>query len=270
MLQGLCARYVPDMISLMSGSGRMKQKPSQTSKSHKATKTKGKPRISTVLDSNPDESRASVADSPNDIKALVGQVAEKIAAEDGLTGVPEEVPKKQWWYAPPDSKVRKHFEKILVMETAGHEDKAIAKRLKTTVGSIRQYRYMAKKNGWVSGDGELVDLETELAMNIDRKIVRNVSASLDGQMTNWQTHEMTIAAAKGRGHFKTHEVSKNDGAAMQMIGVKIIMPPLGAGDQRVEISDSTCGGTPAYVEGEIDVQRFDGPDNPKTLPERTG
>jgi transposase len=158
-------------------------------------------------------------------------------------------PTKQPWYRPPDSKARKAFEKIVVLRAAGHDDREIAKRLKTTEGSVRQYVYLAKKNGWSDDDGEPVDVEAEMTFNVERKIVRNISASLDGQMTNWQTHEMTLAAAKGRGIFKNHEKSEATTESMTVVAIKIEMPAIGAVDQ--QIMEKNVGGTPNYVEGEV-------------------
>lgn len=176
------------------------------------------------------------------------------------TTVPVEKPEDQWWWRPRDSKARKVAEKIMVMRAAGHDDKAIAKRLKSTEGSIRQYVYLARKNGWLDDNDEPVDLELDLALNVDRKIVRNIGASLDGQMTNWQTHEMTIAAAKGRGVFKNHEVSKNEGGvSMAVVAIQVVMPPVGAGDQMPEINEEQMGGRAAYVEGDVD-DSSDGPE----------
>jgi transposase len=160
---------------------------------------------------------------------------------------PAEIPENQYWYRPPDSKARKYFEKIAVMRAAGHHDEEIAKRLKTTAASVRQYVYLAKKNGWATDEGEPVDLEAELALNIDRKVVRNINHVLDGGMQNWQAHEMTIAAAKGRGIFKNHE--KNEGGPAQMPIVAIKVEMVGAVQPVVE---ANVGGVPAYVEGEVE------------------
>jgi transposase len=165
-------------------------------------------------------------------------------------------PKDQWWYRPADSKARKVVAKIVVLDAAGHRDEEIAKRLKTTAASVRQYRYLGKKNGWLrvdeDGEEELVDLEAELAMTVDRKIVRNIDASLDGQMTNWQTHEMTMAAAKGRGIFKGDKTSEGVGNALSVVAIQVIMPPIGAGDQKV--IEENIGGAPAYVEGDVETE----------------
>ncbi len=247
----------------------------QTRKTHKSVKTEGNP----PLGAGP-SSGAKTAEPPsfpaNDLKAfLEDALAEapeteltpadpaKKSREVGAldTGVPTEVPEKQWWYRPKDSKARKLVEKIVVMRGAGRDDTYIAKKLNTTPASVRQYMYVARKNGWLDADDEPVDLEVEMALTTDRKIVRNVNAALDGQMTNWQTHEMTIAAAKGRGHFKNHDTAKAAGdGAMHVVALQIIMPPVGAGDQRPEITESQMGGVPAYVEGEVE-------DGAEVLPE---
>lgn len=170
------------------------------------------------------------------------------------TGVPEPLPpQKQWWYRPADSKARKLVEKIVVMDVAGWKSADIAKKLHTTAASIDQYRYIGKKNGWLrineTGEEETVDIEAELAMTVDRKIVRNIDASLDGHMTNWQTHEMTLAAAKGRGIFKGDAAKGVTLSELPLVAIQVIMPPVGAMDQHINEKD--VGGTPAYVEGEI-------------------
>ena len=228
------------------------------SKSHKTRKTApdqalaGKPRKG--LGGAPPLATALALPSAasNKIDEALIAATGTVAAGGIDTGIIEEDPKKQSWYRAPDSKTRTMWNKIAVMDAAGHPDKAIAKKLSTTEGTIQQARYIARKNGWMDDNGEAIDLELELALNIDRKIVRNISASLDGKMTNYQTHETTLKAASGRGIFKTHAVNQNENSApMGMIGIQIIMPALGAGDQKMEIPESMCGGVPSYVDGEF-------------------
>lgn len=170
------------------------------------------------------------------------------------TGIPAEDPTKQWWRRAPDSKTRKVAEKIFVLRAAGHDFAEIAKKLKSTEATMRQAVFVARKNGWVDDQDEPVDTEFEMAMTVDRKVVRNINAALDGQMTNWQTHEMTIAAAKGRGHFKSHEVSKNEGATgLQVVAIQVVMPSLGAGDQMPNVQEDQMGGEPLYLEGDVET-----------------
>ena len=165
--------------------------------------------------------------------------------------VPTVDAKKQWWFREPTSSTRKVVEKIMVMRAVGRPDKEIAKRLKSTVGSVQQAVYVARKNGWLDDNDEPIDLEVELAMSVDRKVVRNIDAALDGSMTNWQTHEMTIAAAKGRGIFKNHENAREPGDAMAVVAIQVVMPPVGAADQLPLVQEDQMGGVPAYTEAEI-------------------
>ncbi len=224
-----------------------------TRKTHKSRKTTPEPA------SEPGPSSVALATVPpippdNPTAAIIAAEAPSLdKALDIATDVPTVDPKKQWWHRPSDSKARKKAEKIAVMRAAGHKSDVIAKRLHTTEGTVRQIMFIARKNGWLDDNDEPVDLEAELAFEVDRKIVRNVSASLDGQMTNWQTHEMTIAAAKGRGVFKTHEVNKNEGVqSMPLVAIQVVMPPVGAGDQLPDIKEDQMGGVPAYFsEGDI-------------------
>jgi hypothetical protein len=225
-----------------------------TSKSHKSRKTgaaKAKPRKS----SGDSPSSAAIVPATPDPSSDVAkpEKGERDAPPAGIgTGAPEELPReKQAWYRPADSKARKHFEKIAIMRAAGRNDAEIAKKLKTTEASVRQYVYLAKKNGWVDDEGEPIDLEAELAINIDRKVVRNISASLDGQMTNWQTHEMTLAAAKGRGMFKSAVADGGNAPnVMSVVQIQIVNPSVGASDQMVV--EENVGGVPAYIEGEVE------------------
>lgn len=160
--------------------------------------------------------------------------------------------KKQWWFRQPDSKARKLAEKIVVHREAGRDDRQIAKILKTTEQTVRQTVYLARKNGWLDANDEPIDVEAEIALNLSRKVVRNLDAALDGQMTNWQTHEINLAAAKGFGIFKNYDVKEGNTEAPNMvIGVQVVMPAIGAGDQKMDIPDNMIGGVPAYVEGEV-------------------
>ncbi len=165
------------------------------------------------------------------------------------------VAEKQYWHRKVGSDTYKQWQKIVVMDEAGRTSADIAKKLGLKdAGSINNIRWLAKKNGWYDASGEPVDMEFELAREIDGKIVRNVSAILDGQMTNWQTHEMTLAAAKGRGMFKNHDKVEGMANAPSVVAIQVVMPPISAGQQQMEIPDGMVGGLPAYIEGEVSGQ----------------
>lgn len=239
--------------------------PNLTTKSHKSRKTgdgQAKPRQRILTETpvsvspSPDEGTSSLVPAttasvaPNIIRSL--EDAKNIIEAGTDTGVPAEKPREQQpWYRPADSKLRKQADKISVMRTAGHNGATIAKRLGTTEGNVRYVEYVARKNGWYDDEDQPVDIEAELTHSIDRKIVRNISASLDGQMSNWQTHEMTMAAAKGRGHFKNHDKVEGGPAVLAPVAIQIIMPALSADQQHV-LDERNIGGVPAYVDGEVD------------------
>ena len=257
--------------------------PVQTTKSHKATKTEtpGKPRqrksiaamigVPPVLleGSSPVESPSSLVPvatasvAPVDIRAsdvaptqaIVAPIPTEGAVEP-TTGIPQPVRREdQPWYRPADSKFRKQSEKIAVHRAAGRKAPEIAKRMGTTEGNIRHIEYIARKNGWYDDDGEPVDLEADMAMSIDRKLVRNIDASLDGQMTNWQTHEMTLELMKRRKVVSDVEQGADPHTGLSVVAIRIEMPAIGAGDQ--VFAEENVGGTPAYLEGDI-TESLDG------------
>jgi transposase len=190
--------------------------------------------------------------SPLTDKPGEGDTKDEPSPESNLVVIVEAplAPKRkedEYWYRPPDSKARKLFEKIAVMREAGRSDAEIAKRLGTTEQSVRQYVYLAKRNGWASDDGEPVDVEAQLAMDVDRRVVRNITTSLDGGMTNWQTHEMTIAAAKGRGIFKNHDKVENSGGpTMDVVAIQIVQV-----QNALPVNEENVGGVPAFVDGQV-------------------
>jgi hypothetical protein len=236
--------------------------PIKTSKSHKSQKTDSQPKprqrnIAGVIAIPGKGSLPAVSPSSDSMVAQASMSPDKLSGDEKketATGIPEEAaPEKQPWYRAPDSKLKPKADKIAVMRAAGTPVSEIAKRLKTTEANVRFIEYIARKNGWYDLEDEPVDLEAELALSIDRKVVRNISASLDGQMTNWQTHEMTIKAAGGRGIFKNHDKDAGTQQQMTVVAIRVEMPPIGAGDQKV--IETNLGGVPAYTEGEVeDVQ----------------
>ncbi len=239
-----------------------------TRKSHKSRQTqmktataKGSP-IALLAESAGGDASSSVPTAPTQtlLPAIQGQDGADLA-ESGMPAgdqtkpvvvLPPPIDAKPYWYRKPDSKVRKMVEKIIILRAAGIVGQALAKKLGTTEGTISQAMYLARKNNWLNDDeSDLNDIEAELALDVERKVVRNISHSLDGGMTNWQTHEMTIAAAKGRGIFKNHEKSENTAApSMTAVAIKVIMPSIGVSDQN--IIEENVGGMPAYIEGEVE------------------
>ena len=233
----------------------------QSRKSHKSRKTAPNPTeqaakapevSETVSDGGSSSTTPATAEPSapsNPITALVKRGDKDNSLAGVETGVLHEDPTKQWWFRSPTAPARKTADKIFTLRAAGRRGPFIAKKLGLTEHNVRQIVHIARKNGWVDELDEPVDLQDELELGVDRKLVRNLNAVLDGQMTNWQTHEVTIAGLKGRGMFKTHEPAKAEEAnVMTAVAIKIVMPPVGAEDQQVE--DEQFEGLPSYIEGE--------------------
>lgn len=213
---------------------------------------------STSSSTDPEATAGAMVPSSNPIVDILNGETDKPGrdAKDTPTGdkpvvvLPPPLPAKPYWWRPDDSKCRKHAEKILVLRGAGHDDATIAKKLKMTEQGVRQYVYLARKNHWVDDNGEMVDLEAKMSIEVDRKVVRNINHALDGGMTNWQTHEMTLAAAKGRGIFKSHDAAEGSASVqIPVVAIQVIMPALGA-EQQV-VNEANVGGVPAFTDGEV-------------------
>ena len=234
-----------------------------TRKSHKpkrqwkSSAEPGNPESSQVIAGSSSSDAAalvpSTSDQAKDVPEALEEAANLVAipvTQGGHSGVlvVKDV-KQEYWYRPPDSKARKLFNKIAVLREAGHEDEAIAKRIGTTPQSVRQYVYLAKKNGWADNDGEPIDLEAEMALNVDRKLVRNLNNALDGGMTNWQTHEVTLELAKRRKVVSDVQDGAGSQALPGVVAIQVVMPALGA-EQQVVV-EGNVGGVPAFLEAEV-------------------
>ena len=127
-------------------------------------------------------------------------------------------PKRQkiYWELPANSDVRAKAAKIMALRISGVSDEQIAKEVGIQPRTLRQYLWLAAKNGWLRFDDPADRLEYELAP----KIVDNIAHHL-----NLKDKVMTIEAAKGIGLFKTHQSLKNEGVIQQtVLALKIEFP----------------------------------------------
>lgn len=79
---------------------------------------------------------------------------------------------------PDDSKVRAKVMTILAMRVAGIEDEQIAKELHIGAGTLRNYIYLAGRNGWLTAESIANPVET-IEYTLLHKVVRNLDRSLD-------------------------------------------------------------------------------------------
>lgn len=150
---------------------------------------------------------------------------------------------------PKNSKVRKAAAQIMAMKIAGHTNEEIGKALLLSPRTLRQYLYIAGQNGWL----RMTDPEEDLEFRIAHKVVRNVEATLDGTLIpNPSMQEMTIAAAKGIGLFKSGAekaaaVTPTMALQVNIVGAPGTVDAIPGQSARPE----AFGGTPAYIEGEV-------------------
>lgn len=159
------------------------------------------------------------------------------------------LPKRPAWYLPKDSEIRTHALKIMAMRLSGLEDKEIGTVLGLNQQTIYNYMYRAGKNGYL----DYYNAEDAIAYGLMPKVIQNLHDGLDDDVRNDNTGLMvkTLVAMKiAEGTvFKKYDTANRAEAPLMMIGVKIEMPE-GAVPQARE---GTTGGTPAYVEADVEV-----------------
>jgi hypothetical protein len=158
-------------------------------------------------------------------------------------------PKKPWWDVGKDSKQYEQAMKILAMRTAGFDDKAIADALRLSMQTVWNYSYLAGKNGWAT-EG-FATAKDQIEFGIMPKVVRELEAGLDDR-TRHSTSGMTVAQQMaleiaGGTVFKKFEQTAGAAQINNVIAIRIEHAP-GA---NIEMRTDSGGGTPAYVEAEV-------------------
>lgn len=121
------------------------------------------------------------------------------------------------WELPESSRVRDKAAKIMMLRIGGMADADIAKEVGLSQRSLRQYLYLAAKNGWLRFEDPADRLEYELVP----KIVDNIAYHLKRK-----DKVMTIEAAKGTGLFKSHQSQKSETDRPQsFLALKIELAP---------------------------------------------
>lgn len=143
----------------------------------------------------------------------------------------------------PDSKVRVKVMTILAMRVAGIEDEQIAKELGLTIGSLRNYIYLAGKNGWLTAESIQNPVE-QIEYTLLHKVVRNLDQYLDSsipserQAVTEKLFDATLAK-----HWAPVAAA---GPAQTLVAIRIEQP---AGPPQ-QIREGTIQGLSAWSEGE--------------------
>lgn len=143
---------------------------------------------------------------------------------------------------PSNSLVRQKVLAIIAGRVAGKSTEDIAAELNITEGSVRQYMWLAGRNGWLKK--QAVDPKDRLEFEIAHKVVRNLDEMLDSDDEARRDHA-TIKTAEGM-LFKQFADAASATPPVTMIGVRVEVVP-GANTQ---IREGTTGGAGHFVEGE--------------------
>lgn len=156
--------------------------------------------------------------------------------------------KQRWTNLPQKSRMRKKAAIIVAMRVQGHTNEEIAKAVGLAERSLKQYLWIAGKNGWLN----TYDPNDDLEFNLAHRVVSNLDELLHARhgTTGLPDKEVTLETAKGIGLFKNHDIAKTEVMPQQNILQIQIQIPEGANLPKLRAG--TTGGVPAYLEeGEV-------------------
>lgn len=158
--------------------------------------------------------------------------------------LPASSPKKDRTVLPPKSLVRLRVLEIVKYRIEGRTNDEIAQLLGIKPASVRQYMFLAGRNGWLKKHA--VDPADRLEHEIAHKVVRNLDEMLDSGDVN-RRDVATLKVADGM-LFKKFAAEAAAPPALAVIGIRIEMP---AGAPQGPIREGTTGGSPRFVEAEV-------------------
>lgn len=187
--------------------------------------------------------RASAHATPRTALVLGSPVPSAGSTPAAVTPPPTP-PKQRWIGLPPNSKIRAKAAAICAMKIQGHDNDTIATQLGLSVRSLRQYLWIAGKNGWLKTD----DPHEYAESVIIHKVVKGLEELVDARDKDGLPRQSVIMeSAAGLGIFKDH--SKQDAAPVQqanVLTINVVMPD----GVPSAVRPGTGGGVPSYVEGE--------------------
>jgi hypothetical protein len=147
---------------------------------------------------------------------------------------------------PADSIVRKKAMHIVAMRIAGCDTPEIAKALEIKEKSVRQYLYIAGRNGWLA-KAEWADPHDQLEYDTIHKVVRNLDEMLDSSDPAMRA-DVTLQTAKGTIFKRYDQDVVHHQPQMNMLSIRVELPPA---DNTQTMRKGSGGGTPLYVEAEV-------------------
>lgn len=153
---------------------------------------------------------------------------------------------QKWTGLPAKGKVRKTVAAILALHVQGYSTNEIAEQLKLKPASVRQYKWIAGRNGWLNTQDPHEKAHSQLV----HRAVSNLEEWMHARdaRTGLPDKDITLAAASGLGIFGGGPAQQQEHQATNILAIQITMPQ---GANLPQMRDGNAGGAPAYVEGEI-------------------
>lgn len=156
--------------------------------------------------------------------------------------------KQKWTDLPEDSKIREKAAAIVALKIQGYDNDEIAEKIGLSVRSLRQYLWIAGKNGWLRTADPRDVADYEITHDVVKGLKELVTFRNDRGLPD---KEVILKSAEGLGLFKDKHSDLPVNTNQNVLTINVVMPE-GA---RQEIRPGTTGGAPAYVEAEV----LDGP-----------
>lgn len=218
------------------------KKPTKAAKGSKSRKSLDTPASGTAM----------VVSSPASLPPLVPSTSPMpvslapIMAEAALQ---ERQRKQKWTGLPPKSKIRKKAAQIMALKIEGHTNEEIAAIVGLAPRSLRQYLWIAAKNGWLT----IHEPDEDVSLRLAHRAVSNLDELLHARDkdTGLPSQTITLETLKGTGIFRDHS-SKGQAEAQVMpsmaLQINIIAPD---GAALPQMKAGSTFGTPAFIEGQV-------------------
>lgn len=160
--------------------------------------------------------------------------------------LPDSPRKQKWTDLPEDSRIREKAAAIVAMKIQGFDNEEIATKLNLSVRSLRQYLWIAGKNGWLKTSDPHDVAEYEITHDVVKGL-KELVAYRDKE-TGLPRQEVILRSAEGLGIFKDHSKPQQEQVNHgNVLTVNVVFPE----GPRDEMRPGTTAGVASYVEGEV-------------------
>ena len=222
--------------SVVSGTDKKRQKAQRGKRPHKANTPgdRSVPQVASALPGSPPPGFALVPLSP------------PLVAERAL----QQRQRKQKWTGsalPKRDKVKRTVALILAKKVMGFSTNEIAEELGIKAASVRQYLYIAGREGWLDTRDPHEKVHSELV----HRAVSNLEEWMTARdsRTGLPDKEVTLETAKLMLFNNGGPAQQAEGGHTNVLAIQITMPQ--AGVALPQMREGNAGGEPAYCEGEV-------------------